>query len=626
MRVRALLAAILLAIAAAPLHAQQPADPRALLARAEAMQDVDDDGALKLVEQALPLLQRPQDTPLRLKALALQCWTSAGSAEGPALVAMAERGMAQARAAGDGHAYADLRVCRGYGHDSARQEEPALADYDFGVAEGRRLRDAHVLAVALMMRGELRYYRGELGGALEDFNEAYALYSRLGVPSRIRHMLTDIANLYADERVAQYDRAIEYYRQVLASNQAIGAHANVATGYYNLASTLERKGDLSAALGYYRRALEVERRLGDAAEIAECQRAIGVVLGKLGRPGEALGELDGALAYFQRAADVEQTARTRLSRAVVLRRLGRPADALRDLDAAAARFEPTHNDRYLERLQAERAQALADLGQWEPAFQARTAQIELQGALNARLREETTSRLRVQFDAEKKETENRVLLRENALRGRALRDAARIRRLQTAVIALAVVIAGILAYLAIRHLRTARLMRDMALTDELTRLPNRRHLLQVAGERVDYARQGTGPLSVLALDIDHFKRINDTFGHEVGDRVLHRVAETCRAALRQGDVIGRTGGEEFVVVMPGADARVAVEVAERLRGAVERAEWSELDPRLRVTVSVGATQWEPGDADFAAVARRADESLYHAKEAGRNRIVLAGAA
>jgi diguanylate cyclase (GGDEF)-like protein len=131
---------------------------------------------------------------------------------------------------------------------------------------------------------------------------------------------------------------------------------------------------------------------------------------------------------------------------------------------------------------------------------------------------------------------------------------------------------------------------------------------------------------VLALDIDHFKRINDTLGHEVGDRVLHRVAETCRAALRQGDVIGRTGGEEFVVVMPGADAKVAVEVAERLRAAVERVEWTGLDPDLHVTVSVGATEWAPGDADFAAVARRADESLYHAKERGRNRIVLAGAA
>jgi diguanylate cyclase (GGDEF)-like protein len=213
-------------------------------------------------------------------------------------------------------------------------------------------------------------------------------------------------------------------------------------------------------------------------------------------------------------------------------------------------------------------------------------------------------------------------VRENALRGRALKDAARIRSLQTAVIGLGVAIIAILGYLVARHLQNERRLRTLALTDELTRLPNRRHLLAIAHERVDGARQGTGPLSVLALDVDHFKRINDRFGHEVGDRVLHGVAAACRAALRQGDVIGRTGGEEFVVVRPGADAKVAVEVAERLRGAVERVDWSEIDAALRVTVSVGAAQWAPADDGFADVARRADDSLYRAKERGRNRTEL----
>lgn len=108
-------------------------------------------------------------------------------------------------------------------------------------------------------------------------------------------------------------------------------------------------------------------------------------------------------------------------------------------------------------------------------------------------------------------------------------------------------------------------------------------------------------------------------------RVLHRVAETCRAALRRDDVIGRTGGEEFVVVMPGADAKVALEVAERLRAAVERVEWGDVAGGLRVTVSVGATEWAPGDESFAATARRADDSLYRAKELGRNRTELAPA-
>jgi diguanylate cyclase (GGDEF)-like protein len=308
---------------------------------------------------------------------------------------------------------------------------------------------------------------------------------------------------------------------------------------------------------------------------------------------------------------------------VVLNRLRRPADALRELDAAGAYFQSAHVDRFLEKVHEERATALATLGDSGGAYEARTAQLALGRVLQDRLREETTSQLRVRFDTEKKDAENRALLRENALRGRALRDAARIRSLQTIVIALTTVIIAFLGYAVVRHVRSERLLRVMAMTDELTRLPNRRALLHVGGERVQAARKGAGPLSVLALDIDHFKRINDAFGHEVGDRVLSRTADACRAALRRDDVIGRTGGEEFVVVMPGADARVALEVAERLRLAVERVEWGDLADGLRVTVSVGAAEWAPGDDTFAALARRADDSLYRAKELGRNRTELA---
>ncbi|MFL5383784.1 MAG: diguanylate cyclase [Longimicrobiaceae bacterium] len=612
----ALLATVTMLAAATPLAAQHAPDARALLAEAERLQDVDDARALRLTEQALPLLARPEDRPLRMKALALRCRASEGSLEADAWVALAERGMAEARTAADARAYAELRLCRGTGLEEADRPDAAALDYEFAIAEARRLDVPALLAAAMVARGYLRYYRGDLGGALEDLNAAYAIYQRLLDDRHVRETLNDIANVYADRRLAEYDRAIEYYRQLLVADEQARDSTGMADRLFNLGSTLEQKGDLAPALGWYRRALEVERALGHADQVAYCQRAIGVVLGKLGRETEALGWIDRALAYYLRSGDASGLAATRLSRGVVLNRLRRPADALRELDAAAAYFGPAHVDRFMEKVHEERASALAAMGDHRGAYEARSAQLTLGRALQERLREETTSLLRVRFDTEKKDAENRALLREN-------RYAARIRSLQTAVIGLTTIIIAFLAYAVVRHVRSERLLRVMAMTDELTRLPNRRHLLAVAGERVKAARQGTGPLSVLALDIDHFKRINDAFGHEAGDRVLHRVAETCRAALRRDDVIGRTGGEEFVVVMPGADARVAVEVAERLRAAVERVEWGDVAEGLRVTVSVGATEWAPGDESFAAVARRADDSLYRAKELGRNRTELA---
>ncbi len=355
------------------------------------------------------------------------------------------------------------------------------------------------------------------------------------------------------------------------------------------------------------------------------ERSIGIALTKAARPAEALRWLDASLAYYVRIRDADGQARARLSRGTALRALGRPAEALADLDAARVHFDSTRNTRFLERLHDERALAFAAAGDWRGAYEARGTQLRLQQALAEQLKEEHTSRLRVQFDTEKKEAENRALLLENRLRGQRLAAVARIRRLQTVIIALSAVIMVILAVLVARHVQSERRLRTMAMTDELTRLPNRRHLLAVAHERLADAGRTQKPISILALDVDHFKRINDTFGHEVGDTVLRRVAETCRGALRHDDSIGRTGGEEFVVVLPHADADRAMEIAERLRAAVERLDWADVDPALRVTVSVGVAERATADDDFAALSRRADDSLYRAKKLGRNRVDLATA-
>lgn len=627
MRIRILPAVLLLSLfSGTRLHAQPAAqDGRALFEQAERLQAAGDTAALPTLERALALLWAPVDRAVRMKALGLRCWLRAGSADPDSLVALASAGVAEAERAGDARARADLRLCRGYGHEGAGRMNEATAEYETAVAEGRRLRDEQLLADGLALRGELRYYRGEMAGALADVTEAHALYARLGKANSERRMLNAIANVYADRRVGEYDKALEYYRQLLAANQAAGNTAGISTSYFNMGTTLENKGDPAAALDYYRRSLALERQRGDSSEIAVVERSIGIALTKAGRPAEALRVLDAPLAYYVRMNDVDGQARIRLARGTALRAAGRPADALADLEAARVHFDSTRNTRFLEKLHDERALAFAATGDWRQAYEARGTQLRLQQALAEQLKEEHTSRLRVQFDTEKKEAENRALLLENRLRGQRLAAVARIRRLQTVIIALSVLIMGILAVLVARHVSSARLLRTMAMTDELTRLPNRRHLLSVAHARLADAKRSDKPVSILALDVDHFKRINDTFGHDAGDAVLRRVAQTCRAALRHDDVIGRTGGEEFVVVLPHADAGRAVEVAERLRSAVEELEWDDVDPALRVTLSVGVAERASVDDDFAALSRRADDSLYRAKKLGRNRVDLATA-
>lgn len=160
----------------------------------------------------------------------------------------------------------------------------------------------------------------------------------------------------------------------------------------------------------------------------------------------------------------------------------------------------------------------------------------------------------------------------------------------------------------------------LASTDALTGLANRRHFFLQARLLASRAQRSGQPLAMALLDLDHFKTVNDTFGHQAGDQVLKVVAQTCRDSLRAGDLVGRYGGEEFVFLMPGTDLASALKVAERICKAIAELRISFGATSIHLTASLGVAV-EPGCADIQAVLAQADAALYTAKGAGRNRVM-----
>ncbi|MBQ0946552.1 diguanylate cyclase [Ideonella sp. 4Y16] len=154
--------------------------------------------------------------------------------------------------------------------------------------------------------------------------------------------------------------------------------------------------------------------------------------------------------------------------------------------------------------------------------------------------------------------------------------------------------------------------------DALTGLGNRRYLDEQLPRLLRQAEQQRSELALVLIDIDHFKSINDRFGHRVGDRVLVELAQRLRQGTRSADLIARIGGEEFLVALPETDLHRATEVCERLREQVEHTDWGQHQAGLRVTVSVGLAMAPPHD--MAALFDQADRALYRAKQAGRNRV------
>lgn len=156
-----------------------------------------------------------------------------------------------------------------------------------------------------------------------------------------------------------------------------------------------------------------------------------------------------------------------------------------------------------------------------------------------------------------------------------------------------------------------------AYEDTLTQLPNRRAF----NERLEKST-ATAPLSVLAFDIDKFKTVNDTYGHEGGDEVLKEVAKILQANMRAQDMAARLGGEEFFSILPGVGADDAQKIAERIRGEIERWRGDGVTVPEKITISIGVAQMQ-ADETVESLCKRADDALYAAKNAGRNRVVCA---
>lgn len=159
-------------------------------------------------------------------------------------------------------------------------------------------------------------------------------------------------------------------------------------------------------------------------------------------------------------------------------------------------------------------------------------------------------------------------------------------------------------------------------TDPLTGVSTRRHFLELAESELARTRRYGGNLSVLMLDIDRFKAINDRHGHVVGDRVLQALGDTCRRIFRAIDVVGRIGGEEFAILLPATDVRKACEVAERLRRHIEQASVPLSGGKgLHFTASIGVTGLDAWNSGLDVLLDRADKALYQAKHGGRNQVV-----
>jgi diguanylate cyclase (GGDEF)-like protein len=176
--------------------------------------------------------------------------------------------------------------------------------------------------------------------------------------------------------------------------------------------------------------------------------------------------------------------------------------------------------------------------------------------------------------------------------------------------------------LSLERARLFQEVQELALTDPLTNLLNRRSLFELGRIEFLRSRRGDRPFSGAMLDLDHFKRINDTYGHPTGDRVLQEIARRCKELVREIDLLGRYGGEELILLMPETPLVIATKVAERLRQQIQDVTVPLGEINESITISVGVATKDEYTPDLETLIARADQAMYIAKHRGRNRVAV----
>jgi diguanylate cyclase (GGDEF)-like protein len=484
-------------------------------------------------------------------------------------------------------------------------------------------------ACLLIALGTLEHFAGREQQAGVHLTQAYRQSTGLErKPQRIQ--AADVLSIVmSDER--DFAQAQALLQEVIDDETEKGATFDLAVSRFMRGAILRDAKDHRGALVEF----EASRTLG-----AKMKDTLGVAYGNLymcmtnidlAALREARAQCLEALPSFEAAKAIDPKKQTLAALAELDLRENQPAAALKRVNLV---FDDAKEDLAQVRLAPMfelRARAHAALGSYQQALDDyRNYMQRTKSDLDAKQMRETAS-LRTRFETDREIERNEFLKRE------LVAQSGRLRWMIVAAIAGGCIVL-LLTLVLLANRRQKSLLATLARQDDLTALPNRRRLLELANDALSASRKEGDVFTVALIDLDHFKQINDRFGHAEGDFVLQEFARTCRRLLRESDEFGRWGGEEFLILLPKTTLDVALGVVERVRIAAQTIRCSMLSnnglsnngldneglgKELRVSLSAGLATNEGDPSSVDEIITKADAALYNAKKSGRDLVCVA---
>ncbi|WP_445777291.1 diguanylate cyclase [Shewanella sp.] len=508
----------------------------------------------------------------------------------------------------------DLQLCKTWFLHYLGKNDTLFADLDTAIDNAYLLEDPRLIADGRSIRGTILSYMGNFSAALEDLITAQNLYETLNLPYWANVNLGELANSYRRfgdaENALKYQLKLEqYYRQ---QNQLFAANKI----NNEIAMSLEELARYQEAIVRYQKGRDFWLSENEITAAADASISIGGNLIHLNRLDEAKAILEQAEKQIK--SDNEGSySYMNLYLANVHNKLNNNTQALEYIQKAEQAFSDSENARGLNSALRLKSQIYQDLALWQEAYNSLLAYVDSHLALDKQTMSDRNTEMQTRFNTDKIQSENEWLVQRDKDKEQQLQILQRNEQMQIIIIILVAIILVIVSVFAYKQLMRKKQFKVLALTDDLTKLSNRRDTYAQGQHFLKAAQQSAKPFSIISFDADHFKKVNDTLGHEIGDKVLVKLASICSSMMRETDVVGRVGGEEFLVLLPNIDKTKAIEIANRLIDTIANYDWSQLSPHLEQTISAGVASYS-NETELSPLLLKADKALYSAKAAGRN--------
>jgi diguanylate cyclase (GGDEF)-like protein len=487
--------------------------------------------------------------------------------------------------------------------------------------QAKTMNNSELLADVYLNKGGFYNHIKNDAKAIDAYSDSYELMNAQNDKLKIAYIENAMVHSY--ESLYDFRKAINLQLHALSYFDEHDLHFDRLLSHYNLARLYLKENQPELAIGHAEKILVISGKVADKSLMYFSYILSAKAFHKMNNVTKARYFLDLAEPFSTALEGADKITNYLFTKANIEIMEGKFVLASETLKQAKELFDQLSNEeniKYSLTLYQLLATLCAEQNEFKKAYQYQAEYIKLINTYHDSVRESVRSRHKVMFDIKQIEHKNILLEKDKTLNAFALIKVEQEKELQRVLITSILLIFVAVLIFTLRQYRLKQRFSHLANTDALTNVCSRRKVMEVAENT--WKNQSNEMVCIIAFDLDHFKKINDVYGHPAGDLILQKVSKAAGLAIRKNDLLGRIGGEEFLIVLEHTAIIKAQEIAQRIKNDIENLDVIYNEQAIKVTASFGIVQKNSNQKSFEDFLMQVDSALYKAKERGRNRIEI----